>query len=163
MEKKIAEKKATVEAKVNLVQDEKVNEEVKGFDPATKEENDAVPTNSKGRTIKSVPKHIVELACIVKNNAQIRRFTAIAIINYLCQKGEIQKISPEEQAKGNGNYVSFLWDKFTVKSNGLSRDYRYTEKFFITSLIGSFASFAANSKEIIIDFLAKEEADYTID
>lgn len=163
MEKKIAKKETVAEAKVNLVQDETVNEGTKEVSPATKEENDEVPTNSKGRTIKNVPKHVVELACIVKNNAQIRRFTAIAIINYLCQKGEIQKITPEEQAKGNGNYVNFLWDKFTVKSNGLSRDYRYTEKFFITSLIGSFASFAANSKEIIIDFLAKEGVDYTIE
>ena len=122
-----------------------------------------IPTNSKGRTIKNITNHITELALIVKNNAQIRRYTAIAIINYLCQKGEISKISAEEQAKGKGNYVNFLWDKFTVKSNGLSRDYRYTEKFFITALIGSFTSFAANSKEVIINFLKEENADFNIE
>lgn len=127
----------------------------------TEQEN--TPTNSKGRTIKNIPNHITELALIVKNNAQIRRYTAIAIINYLCQKGEISKISVEEQAKGKGNYVNFLWDKFTVKSNGLSRDYRYTEKFFITALIGSFTSFAANSKEVIINFLKEENADFNIE
>lgn len=121
------------------------------------------PTNSKGRTIKNIPNHITELALIVKNNAQIRRYTAIAIINYLCQKKEISKISEEEQAKGKGNYVNFLWDKFTVKSNGLSRDYRYTEKFFITALIGSFTSFAANSKEVIINFLKEENTDFNIE
>lgn len=128
---------------------------------ATEQEN--TPTNSKGRTIKNIPNHITELALIVKNNAQIRRYTAIAIINYLCQKGEINKISAEEQAKGKGNYVNFLWDKFTVKSNGLSRDYRYTERFFITALIGSFTSFAANSKEVIINFLKEENADFNIE
>ena len=128
---------------------------------ATEQEN--TPTNSKGRTIKNIPNHVTELALIVKNNAQIRRYTAIAIINYLCQKGEINKISAEEQAKGKGNYVNFLWDKFTVKSNGLSRDYRYTEKFFITALIGSFTSFAANSKEVIINFLKEENADFNIE
>ena len=128
---------------------------------ATKQEN--TPTNSKGRTIKNIPNHVTELALIVKNNVQIRRYTAIAIINYLCQKGEISKISAEEQAKGKGNYVNFLWDKFTVKSNGLSRDYRYTEKFFITALIGSFTSFAANSKEVIINFLKEENADFNIE
>jgi hypothetical protein len=128
---------------------------------ATEQEN--TPTNSKGRTIKNIPNHITELALIVKNNAQIRRYTAIAIINYLCQKREISKISAEEQAKGKGNYVNFLWDKFTVKSNGLSRDYRYTEKFFITALIGSFTSFAANSKEVIINFLKEENADFNIE
>lgn len=131
-------------------------------DPNTTEQENT-PTNSKGRTIKNIPNHITELALIVKNNAQIRRYTAIAIINYLCQKGEISKISAEEQAKGKGNYVNFLWDKFTVKSNGLSRDYRYTEKFFITALIGSFTSFAANSKEVIINFLKEENADFNIE
>ena len=120
---------------------------------ATEQEN--TPTNSNGRTIKNIPNHITELALIVKNNAQIRRYTAIAIINYLCQKGEISKISAEEQAKGKGNYVNFLWDKFTVKSNGLSRDYRYTEKFF--------TSFAANSKEVIINFLKEENANFNIE
>ena len=44
----------------------------------TEQEN--TPTNSKGRTIKNIPNHITELALIVKNNAQIRRYTAIAII-----------------------------------------------------------------------------------
>lgn len=131
-------------------------------DPNTTEQENT-PTNSKGRTIKNIPNHITELALIVKNNAQIRRYTAITIINYLCQKGEISKISAEEQAKGKGNYVNFLWDKFTVKSNGLSRDYRYTEKFFITALIGSFTSFAANSKEVIINFLKEENADFNIE
>ena len=131
-------------------------------DPNTTEQENT-PTNSNGRTIKNIPNHITELALIVKNNAQIRRYTAIAIINYLCQKGEISKISAEEQAKGKGNYVNFLWDKFTVKSNGLSRDYRYTEKFFITALIGSFTSFAANSKEVIINFLKEENADFNIE
>lgn len=131
-------------------------------DPNTTEQENT-PTNSKGRTIKNIPNHITELALIVKNNAQIRRYTAIAIINYLYQKGEISKISAEEQAKGKGNYVNFLWDKFTVKSNGLSRDYRYTEKFFITALIGSFTSFAANSKEVIINFLKEENADFNIE
>lgn len=42
-------------------------------------------------------------------------------------------------------------------------DYRYTEKFFITALIGSFTSFAANSKEVIINFLKEENADFNIE
>ena len=167
METKVAKK--SVEPKVAKKSVEPKNNESKVYigqekiedSNATEQEN--TPTNSKGRTIKNIPNHITELALIVKNNAQIRRYTAIAIINYLCQKGEISKISAEEQAKGKGNYVNFLWDKFTVKSNGLSRDYRYTEKFFITALIGSFTSFAANSKEVIINFLKEENTDFNIE
>lgn len=159
MEKVSAKKTATTKSEETAKTIEKVNSEQQ-IDAI---ETDSAPTNSKGRIIKGVPSHITELACIVKNNAQIRRFTAIGIINYLCQKGEISNISSEEQAKGKGNYVNFLWNKFTVKSNGLSRDYHYTEKFFITALIGSFTSFAANSKEIIIDFLKKENVDFNIE
>ncbi len=144
------------------VEDRDTAEQEKVEDRDTAEQENT-PTNSKGRTIKNIPNHITELALIVKNNAQIRRYTAIAIINYLCQKEEISKISAEEQAKGKGNYVNFLWDKFTVKSNGLSRDYRYTEKFFITALIGSFTSFAANSKEVIINFLKEENTNFNIE
>lgn len=165
---KKAVKVKEVPQKVNTVNENTVATEQKST-VATEQENivateqENTPTNSKGRTIKNIPNHVTELALIVKNNAQIRRYTAIAIINYLCQKGEISKISAEEQAKGKGNYVNFLWDKFTVKSNGLSRDYRYTEKFFITALIGSFTSFAANSKEVIINFLKEENADFNIE
>lgn len=163
MENKITKKAVKVKEvaqEVNTVNENTLATEQENT-VATEQEN--TPTNSKGRTIKNIPNHITELALIVKNNAQIRRYTAIAIINYLCQKGEINKISAEEQSKGKGNYVNFLWDKFTVKSNGLSRDYRYTEKFFITALIGSFTSFAANSKEVIINFLKEENADFNIE
>ena len=151
METKVAKK--SVEPKVAKKSVEPKNDESKVYIGQEKIENpntteqENTPTNSKGRIIKNIPNHITELA----------------IINYLCQKGEISKISAEEQAKGKGNYVNFLWDKFTVKSNGLSRDYRYTEKFFITALIGSFTSFAANSKEVIINFLKEENADFNIE
>ena len=122
MENKINKKAVKVKEvaqEVNTVNENTITTEQENT-ITTEQEN--TPTNSKGITIKNIPNHITELALIVKNNAQIRRYTAIAIINYLCQKGEISKISAEEQAKGKGNYVNFLWDKFTVKSNGLSRD-----------------------------------------
>ena len=88
MEIKVAKKSVEPkndESKVYIDQ-EKIEE------PNTTEQENT-PTNSKGRTIKNIPNHITELALIVKNNAQIRRYTAIGIINYLCQKGEISKIS----------------------------------------------------------------------
>ena len=100
---------------------------------------------------KSLIKHLIEkcgveqvnFVRIIKNNTEIRRFTSLAIINYLKQKGIIS---------GDNNYVTYYWEKFRVISNGLSVEYRYTEKFLIKALIGSFASFANNAENIINEF-----------
>ena len=102
---------------------------------------------SKSPAVDNYPKHIVELALIIKNNAEIRRFTAIGIINYLLQKGEI---------KGKSRYVSFKWNKFAVKCDGLMREYPYTEKFFLNALVASFASFSASAQRTIDTFCRTE-------
>lgn len=91
--------------------------------------------------------HTIELASIVINNAEIRRFTAIGILNYLLQKGEIN---------GEKRYVSFKWNKFSVNCDGLARDYFYTEPFFINALVASFTSFSASAQRVIDNFCRKE-------
>lgn len=93
------------------------------------------------------PDHVVQIALIIKNNAEIRRFTALGILNYLLQKGEI---------KGNARYVSFKWNKFAVKCNGLMREYSYNEPFFLNALVASFASFSASAQRTI-DYFCKQE------
>lgn len=93
------------------------------------------------------PEHVVAIALIIKNNAEIRRFTALGILNYLLQKGEI---------KGDNRYVSFKWNKFAVKCNGLMREYSYTEPFFINALVASFNSFSASAQRTIDAFCHKE-------
>lgn len=93
------------------------------------------------------PEHIVQIALIIKNNAEIRRFTALGILNYLLQKGEI---------KGNSRYVSFKWNKFAVKCDGLMREYSYNEPFFLNALVASFASFSASAQRTIDHFCHQE-------
>lgn len=85
----------------------------------------------------------VDLATIVVNNAEIRRFTALGILNYLSQKGMI---------KGTKKYVKFNWNKFSVICDGLSRDYTYDEIFFINALVAAFASFSASAQNTIDTF-----------
>lgn len=97
--------------------------------------------------VKNIPTHVLELACIVKDNAEIRRFTSLAILNYLHQKNEL---------RGKKGYVDFLWNKFAVKAGGLSREYRYTEPFFIKALVSSFTSFANSANKTINNFLEIE-------
>ena len=93
------------------------------------------------------PDHMVQIALLMKNNAEIRRFTALGILNYLLQKGEI---------KGEKRYVSFKWNKFAVKADGLMREFSYNEPFFLNALVASFASFSASAQRIIDNFCRKE-------
>lgn len=93
------------------------------------------------------PEHIVAIALLIKNNAEIRRFTALGILNYLLQKGEI---------KGDSRYVSFKWNKFGVKANGLMREFNYNEPFFLNALVAAFSSFSASAQRTIDAFCKKE-------
>lgn len=93
------------------------------------------------------PEHFVNLAMIIKNNAEIRRFTSIGILNYLLQKKEI---------RGNNRFVSFKWNKFSVKCDGLTREYSYTETFFLNCLVAAFTSFSASAQKTIDTFTSKE-------
>lgn len=93
------------------------------------------------------PEHVVQLALLIKNNAEIRRFTALGVLNYLLQKGEIN---------GEKRYVSFKWNKFAVKANGLMREYSYNEPFFLNCLVAAFSSFSASAQRTIDAFCKKE-------
>lgn len=89
---------------------------------------------------KNVPEHIARVSVLLINNAELRRFTAIAIRNYLLQKGIVEP----------GNiYIKFGAGKFTVHNNGLVSQYRYTEKFFLNALAAAFPSFAASANRAI--------------
>ena len=102
-----------------------------------------------------VPDHVLEIAYIPKDNAAIRRYCSLNILNHLSQIGVIRK-------DGKGNYVKFLWNKFRVSSDGIIKEYSYREKFFLVALISSFNQFANVAQQTISDFMDKEGID-TID
>lgn len=119
------------------------------------------PVKTKGKTVVGkekreinvdVAEHVLEVAYIVKDNAAIRRFTSLNILNHLVQIGRIKK-------DARGNYVKFLWNKFRVSSNGLTNEYSYNEKFFLKALVGAFGQFASSAQETIADFMDKEDID----
>ena len=103
----------------------------------------------------NVPDHVLEIAYISKDNAAIRRYCSLNILNHLSQIGVIRK-------DGKGNYVKFLWNKFRVSSDGIIKEYSYKEKFFLIALISSFNQFANAAQQTISDFMDKEGID-TID
>lgn len=113
--------------------------------PATVNPN-SKDKNKKGlpETSTAYPKHVVELSLLMKNNAEIRRFTALGIVNYLQQKGIIgSKVSPS---------VIFKWNVFTVKVGGFTRNYKYSEAFFINCLLAAFVSFSNSAQKTINRF-----------
>ena len=89
---------------------------------------------------KNVPEHIARVSVLLINNAELRRFTAIAIRNYLLQKGIVEP---------GVIYIKFGASKFSVINNGLVLQYRYTEQFFLNALVAAFPSFAASANKAI--------------
>lgn len=166
-----ATKKEDVQPKVEetKVEESKVETKVEDTKPETVQEAPAVVTTAapapkanaekvKPKTVVGkekreinvdVPEHILEIAYIPKDNAAIRRYTSLNILNHLSQTGVIRK-------DGKGNFVKFLWNKFRVSSDGIIKEYSYREQFFLTALISAFSQFASNAQETIATFMEKE-------
>lgn len=102
---------------------------------------------------KNVPAETRNLIYILRNNVDIRRYTAMGIINYLLQKGEI---------KGEKRYVNFFWNKFRVVADGFVKEYKYNETFFLNCFVASFASFSAVAQKTI-NMFCKAEMSMDID
>lgn len=103
-----------------------------------------------------VPEHIMELAYIVKDNAAIRRYTSLNILNYLVQTGRMRQ-------DAGGKYVNFMWNKFCVTADGLKTEYSYREPFFLNALVASFGQFAKGAQDTIQSFMVKEGLDVILD
>ena len=165
-----ATKKEDVQPKVEetKVEESKVETKVEDTKPEVVQEAPAVATTvptpkanvekTKPKTVVGkekreinvdVPEHILEIAYIPKDNAAIRRYTSLNILNHLSQTGVIRK-------DGKGNFVKFLWNKFRVSSDGIIKEYSYREQFFLTALISAFSQFASNAQETIATFMEKE-------
>lgn len=114
--------------------------------------NAATPINKNfdalnDKFIKNTPAHIVNMIYLIRNNRDIRRFVSLGIINYLLQKGEIS---------GEKNYVNFMWFKFSVSSNGIKREFKYTEPFFLNALAASVPSLGSEVQRKINEFTKAE-------
>lgn len=97
-----------------------------------------------------LPEHLTNLVRIVKNNAEIKRYCSLGILNYLTQKGVIS---------GEKKYVEFKWNKFIITTDGWSREFSYKEPFFINCLVASFTCFANSATKTIEIYVNKEIKD----
>ena len=97
----------------------------------------------KSNTSKVAPE-LEEIVKIVKYNANIKRHTALNIINTFIEDGFI----PD----GNGAFVDFQWSKYTVKHNGITKEYQY-DKTFVDALIKAHNDMAKDNAKSIDKFI----------
>ena len=114
------------------------------------------PANGKNvkkavKTVKKVahavpqsPEELQNVIKIVKYNANIKRHTSLNILKTFVEDGFI------DEAKGA--FVDFQWDKYTVKSKGVVKEYSY-DKTFIEALVKAHSDMAADSTNAIAAFV----------
>lgn len=99
-------------------------------------EKEAKSKNAKGTLIENgkkgykipfnVPKHILDVAYIIKYNSHIRRCVSLCIIDEAKANGIIDK-----DAKA---YVTFMWNKFKLSVNNIGAEYPYDSDWFLNCL-----------------------------
>lgn len=90
------------------------------------------------------PEEIQNVVKIIKYNANIRRHTALNILNTFVEDGFI----PDTK----GAFVDFMWDKYTVKHNGITKEYPY-DKCFVEALVKAHEDVAKDSSIVINTFV----------
>lgn len=86
---------------------------------------------------------------LVRNNAEIRHYTSLGMIQQMKAVGEIPK-----DAKV---FIKFLNNKYAVIVNGLSVEYKYDNNTFVTALTASFTVFASEATKVINNFISEND------
>ena len=86
---------------------------------------------------------------LVRNNAEIRHYTSLGMIQQMKAVGEIPK-----DAKV---FIKFLNNKYAVIVNGLSVEYKYDNNIFVTALTASFTVFANEATKVINNFISEND------
>lgn len=90
------------------------------------------------------PEEIQNVVKIVKYNANIKRHTALNILNTFVEDGFI----PDSK----GAFVDFQWETYTVKHNGVTKEYPY-DKTFVEALVKAHEDVAKDSAIVINAFV----------
>lgn len=85
-----------------------------------------------------------EIVKIVKYNANIKRHTALNILRTFVEDGFI----PDSK----GAFVDFQWNKYTVKHNGVTKEYEY-DKTFVVALVKAHEDMAKDNTKVIETFV----------
>ena len=105
------------------------------------------PTKNVKKVAHATPKvaeEIQNVVKIIKYNANIKRHTALNILNRFVEDGFI----PDSK----GAFVDFMWDKYTVKHNNITKEYQY-DKTFVEALVKAHEDVAKDSANAINTFV----------
>lgn len=94
--------------------------------------------------IPQTPQELQNVVKIVKYNANIKRHTSLNILNTFVEDGFIDDVK--------GAFVDFQWDKYTVKSKGIVKEYSY-DKTFVQALVKAHSDMANDSTKAIAKFV----------
>lgn len=101
--------------------------------------------------LEKVPEHIRNIVYVLNNNAEIRRFTSLAMINTLRTSNVI--------SENDKVYIKFGINKFSIIINGLAQEQHYNNNFFIEAFSASFAAFARSAQKLINTFCEVENRE----
>lgn len=101
--------------------------------------------------LEKVPEHIRNIVYVLNNNAEIRRFTSLAMINTLRAGNAISETDKV--------YIKFGINKFSIIVNGLAQEQHYNNNFFIEAFSASFAAFARSAQKLINTFCEVENRE----
>lgn len=104
------------------------------------------------KNLDNIPEHLKNLVFLLKNNSEIRRFTALGLKNALIKERTITK---EDKF-----YVNFYFSKFAVIVNGLKTEYLYNNQLFINCLVAAFPAFAEHALKTINNYCEIENSNY---
>ena len=97
----------------------------------------------------TTPVHLKNVVYLIRNNAEIRHYTSLAMIKILKEQN---KDLLEKKI-----FIKFLDKKYAVCYDGLSVEYRYNNNIFITALASSFSVFAWTASKTINEFVNEEQ------
>lgn len=98
----------------------------------------------KSNKTSKVVRELEEIVKIVKYNANIKRHTALNILNTFVEDGFIPDIK--------GAFVDFQWNKYSVKHGGVTKEYDY-DKTFVTALVKAHEDMAKDNTKVIAAFV----------
>lgn len=101
--------------------------------------------------LEKVPEHIRNIVYVLNNNAEIRRFTSLAMINTLRTSNVI--------SENDKVYIKFGINKFSIIINSLAQEQHYNNNFFIEAFSASFAAFARSAQKLINTFCEVENRE----
>lgn len=104
--------------------------------------------NAETKKEDTTPLHLKNIVYLIRNNAEIRHYTSLAMIQLLKKQNK--------NLVDKKIFIKFLDKKYAVCYDGLSIEYRYNNDIFVTALAASFPVFAATASKTINEFITEE-------